>query len=322
MAIYQTSEGEPLVFSEGALPGYTGPLIRGAQMFYTAQEKWQIMMQEIRSELYSIRHFFLSQQEAFHFKGKSNTAGIHSRFMLRNHARHKIEGVGKLRLGEGEFTALWSEQASCEAKFKAAGDYEAIDVYCAPGLAEQISAFFPELETVMRSGDTRLLMQPPCFISPALKDILRQMIDCPYDNATREFYFDIKVRELLYVMLEQGRKEKVKVVKLSGYERSLVTKAKDLLVQDLGRKPYTLRELSRAVALNEFKLKNGFKEMYGVGIFEYVTDARMEKAKELLTQTNKPIKEICSLAGYTHMTSFITAFRQRFGYTPGSLRRS
>jgi AraC-like DNA-binding protein len=34
-----------------------------------------------------------------------------------------------------------------------------------------------------------------------------------------------------------------------------------------------------------------------------------------------PIKQICVLTGYARMTNFITAFRKKFGYTPGSLRR-
>jgi len=41
----------------------------------------------------------------------------------------------------------------------------------------------------------------------------------------------------------------------------------------------------------------------------------------LLQTTNKPIKEICTLVGYPRTTNFITAFRKRFGVTPGSFRR-
>jgi AraC-like DNA-binding protein len=41
----------------------------------------------------------------------------------------------------------------------------------------------------------------------------------------------------------------------------------------------------------------------------------------LLLTTNKPIKDICSSVGYPRITNFITAFRRRFGVTPGSLRR-
>jgi AraC-like DNA-binding protein len=65
----------------------------------------------------------------------------------------------------------------------------------------------------------------------------------------------------------------------------------------------------------------GFSQFFKTGVFECFQRARMYKAKQLLLQTNKPIKEICTMAGYPRMSNFITAFRKFFKYTPGSLRR-
>ena len=122
-------------------------------------------------------------------------------------------------------------------------------------------------------------------------------------------------------MLQLESKVNERSYLLTAYEKSRVAEAKFILLQDISGRSLTIRELSRAVALNEFKLKLGFKQMYGTGIFECLTEARMEKARELLITTTKPIKEICTIAGYPRMTNFITAFRKKFGYTPGSLRR-
>jgi AraC-like DNA-binding protein len=64
-----------------------------------------------------------------------------------------------------------------------------------------------------------------------------------------------------------------------------------------------------------------FRQVFGSGVFETLLKARMQKARSLLLETDKPIKEVASLIGYERLTSFITAFRKHFGYTPASLRR-
>ena len=79
--------------------------------------------------------------------------------------------------------------------------------------------------------------------------------------------------------------------------------------------------LAKKVALNELKLKKGFRKYFDSGIFEWLTNRKMEHARMLILTTNKPIKDIASIVGYPLTTNFITAFRRRFGYTPGSLRR-
>jgi AraC-like DNA-binding protein len=152
--------------------------------------------------------------------------------------------------------------------------------------------------------------------------VIRQIIECPYDASTSTFYFDIKIREIFLALLQQVYKKEKLNYAFSEYEVARLVEARNKLLEDLGRKPFTISELSRTVGLNVFKLKVGFRQLFGVGVFECLQDTRMEKAREMLLKTNKPIKEISALSGYPRMTNFITAFRKRFGYTPGSLRRS
>jgi AraC-like DNA-binding protein len=83
----------------------------------------------------------------------------------------------------------------------------------------------------------------------------------------------------------------------------------------------TIPDISQKTVLNEFKLKMVFKQVFGMGVFETLMQARMQKARAYILETDKPIKEIASLIGYERITSFITAFRIHFGYTPASLRR-
>jgi AraC-like DNA-binding protein len=68
-------------------------------------------------------------------------------------------------------------------------------------------------------------------------------------------------------------------------------------------------------------LKNGFKAVYGLPPYEYQKDARLRKAKDLLAHTDKPIKQIAALVNYASFASFVDAFTNHFGYTPGHVRK-
>src|SRR5260221_11797422 len=78
-------------------------------------------------------------------------------------------------------------------------------------------------------------------------------------------------------------------------------------------------ELSKKVLLNEFRFKSVFKKIFGMGPYEYLIRQRMKKAKELL-QAGYSVKKIAAKTGY-RLRNLITAFRQYYNYTPGSIQR-
>lgn len=55
----------------------------------------------------------------------------------------------------------------------------------------------------------------------------------------------------------------------------------------------TLIELSRLIGLNDYKLKKGFKEMFGTTVFGYLREKRLEKAFHLLQEGTMNVTE-CS----------------------------
>jgi AraC-like DNA-binding protein len=71
---------------------------------------------------------------------------------------------------------------------------------------------------------------------------------------------------------------------------------------------------------NQFKLKKGFQEIFGMGAFSRLLFRRMEHAKMLLETTNKSIGEIAELTGYDTAAGFINAFRKKFDMTPREWR--
>jgi len=81
----------------------------------------------------------------------------------------------------------------------------------------------------------------------------------------------------------------------------------------------TLSDLAREAAINEDKLKKGFHYFFDTTVHQYLLQIRMEKAFELVKETDKPFKEIASLIGY-RSRNFFHCFKKYFGQTPGQLR--
>ena len=82
-----------------------------------------------------------------------------------------------------------------------------------------------------------------------------------------------------------------------------------------------IRELAKEAGLNPSKLKTGFKLLHGSGIYTYLMQARMERAKELLQSTNKPLKDIASQVGYKSTNSFIKTFKKVYATSPALWKR-
>lgn len=64
-----------------------------------------------------------------------------------------------------------------------------------------------------------------------------------------------------------------------------------------------------------------FKEATGQNVMDYTIQARIQKAKDLLTSTNLPLKDISEQVGYYNVSSFTRRFKLNQGVTPGEYRK-
>lgn len=94
---------------------------------------------------------------------------------------------------------------------------------------------------------------------------------------------------------------------------------KDCLLNLEGRLP-TLNQLAKDFGLSAKQLNTEFTAEFGQSIFAFITDHRLNQAHAALLDNTVPMKVISERLGYSHVNHFITAFKRKFGYSPGSLR--
>lgn len=81
-------------------------------------------------------------------------------------------------------------------------------------------------------------------------------------------------------------------------------------------KDVSLDDISRRVNISPYYFSKIFKEETGQNFIEYLTNVRIDKAKELLKDTNYTMKEICVMVGYQDPNYFSRSFKKNVGVTP------
>ena len=82
------------------------------------------------------------------------------------------------------------------------------------------------------------------------------------------------------------------------------------------RKEISLDDVSREGNVSPYYFSKLFKEATGDNFIEYLTNIRIDKAKELLDNTDLSMKEICSQVGYQNPNYFSRIFKKNVGVTP------
>jgi len=88
--------------------------------------------------------------------------------------------------------------------------------------------------------------------------------------------------------------------------------------EDEGR--VELRTVARQVGMSYFHFSRVFKQSMGMSPTNYIAERRIERAKELLNETELPISEIALRSGFSSQSHFHVAFRKVAGTTPRIFR--
>jgi len=81
-----------------------------------------------------------------------------------------------------------------------------------------------------------------------------------------------------------------------------------------------LAELSKKYNVSPGKLNQAFIKKYDQSIYSFLSSQRLDQAYQALIDTDVPMKILAHKIGYSHVNHFITAFKKKFGVTPGSIR--
>ena len=131
-------------------------------------------------------------------------------------------------------------------------------------------------------------------------------------------FLRLKVVELL-MLLSRIPQEEGTDLYCSTEQTELAHHLRDHLLTN--REGYvSLAQLAEEHGISVSHLQKMFKQVYGVPVYHYIKEYRLEQAAVELVRSAKPITQIAQNAGYDNASKFSEAFRKRYGTTPSQYR--
>nr|WP_306767950.1 helix-turn-helix transcriptional regulator [Stenotrophomonas sp. MYb238] len=84
---------------------------------------------------------------------------------------------------------------------------------------------------------------------------------------------------------------------------------------------WSLQRMARHVGSNPTSLQQAFRATFGITVVAYLRERRLQQAHERLLRGRDSLAWVAQHAGYTSSANFCTAFKRRFGITPGQVMR-
>ena len=105
--------------------------------------------------------------------------------------------------------------------------------------------------------------------------------------------------------------------KIMQQEQLFFRKFDSIAIQD-----FPLKDTADSLGVSVSTLQRRVKDKYQVTAIEYIRYKKLENAKKSLVIDELSIGEIAFIAGYSHASNFVTAFKKRFHMTPAEFRKS
>ena len=248
--------------------------------------------------------------------------------------------------GKGSFHLIrrgsgWLTSGDIEVRL-GPGDF----VFAEPGRVHNLRSDAPGEIGSSASGNTLLLCGYCKFHAPASHPLLQTLpslcvvrdeellehvwLKNTLDQLSREYLSeqpgsDVVIDKLTEILMVELIRINFGRDKETGFVSALFDPQIKLALELLHAQPefhWTLEILADQVAISRAALARRFKERVGQTMFHYLTDLRMQKAREFLEETSLPIADIAEQVGYESDMAFAKAFKRNVQITPAKFRRN
>ncbi|MEM8639240.1 MAG: helix-turn-helix transcriptional regulator [Cyanobacteria bacterium P01_G01_bin.54] len=147
-------------------------------------------------------------------------------------------------------------------------------------------------------------------MTPAMQQVVGQILSCPYQGKIRRLYLLRKALKLIALRLAA-----MVQTPLSPAELDSVYQAATILSNQCANPP-SIEVLARQAYTNRSKLNENFRKVFNTTPYGFLRDFRLWQARRLLITSDRSIAEVAATVGYNNRSYFATAFRQQMGINP------
>ncbi|HHB77709.1 MAG TPA: AraC family transcriptional regulator [Saprospiraceae bacterium] len=183
---------------------------------------------------------------------------------------------------------------------------------------ERFHRFFSEEAGLIQFLDTDQKDKKYYFkkeMSPRELVVLNEILNFHLRPSLERLFTQGKVYELLSIYFNKSDESDACPFLKDEENVKKILLAKTIIIDRVAHPP-SLSELASEVGLSLKKLKDGFKQIYGDTVFNFLFEYKMDHARNLIESKKYNVSEISEMIGYTSPSHFIAAFKQKFGTTP------
>ena len=242
-------------------------------------------------------------------------------YMVEGHADFEMENRLCASADKGDVMIFNSRIGTRECRVGRGGMRCISIVLFLDGLAETLNGLFSTREFEPGKMFEAAQMTESCICFPAndmLESIFTGLLQVPEKHA--DYHRKLLTLQAVAALTDAKDGRTAGYRYFSGDTCRKVHEARKLLGENLGAELST-EILAEKVRLNRTTLQRVFHQVYGMTVYEYRTQVRIQEAKNLLLTGNMSVTEIAGLCGYSNASKFAAVFRRVTGTVPSEWRR-
>jgi AraC-like DNA-binding protein len=272
-----------------------------------------------------LTEFSMSAGKPFQLVDSKMSETAESVFVLNGGAQSNFHNMSSsLQFGKNHHNFQYNNDFGGEHLIDASG-FHALTITYEMDFLQQLfqtddNSMLGQLANNIQAKKTYVASNKTLHCSGRIAEVITNINQCPFNGVTRYLFLESKMMELFVLQMQQAQAAMDKKD-----EDCWTSEDRDKLyalrayIENAYLDEFSLKDLTYKFALNEFKLKKGYKQFFGTTVFGHVHQLRMQKAKSLLEEKTMNVSGAAFFIGYNNVSSFCTEFRKRFGYSPGKI---
>ncbi|EJC70781.1 DNA-binding domain-containing protein, AraC-type [Rhizobium leguminosarum bv. viciae WSM1455] len=173
---------------------------------------------------------------------------------------------------------------------------------------------------LMEDIDPRRLESPQLLFSDERVLSLAQLVaaECLNPEPLHDLYGDGLALALIIDVLKIAKAMPRKRTKLASWQLRRATE----FIEENCLRNIRLEELAGLTGLSQSHFSHAFKASTGIAPHQWQTNARLDKAKRLLVESENALTAIAAETGFADQAHFTRVFRKHVGITPASWKKA
>lgn len=148
---------------------------------------------------------------------------------------------------------------------------------------------------------------------------IMELLQCKSNSLSNELKRQSCFYSLLALLIEKSEFE-VKEDRIEKAESLYVNQAVEIIMENCDKK-IKVNDIAKQIGINRSYLTNLFKKEMGISPQNFIIEYRLERAAQLLKETNRSMVDVALEVGYNDSLAFSKAFKQKYGMSPSKYRK-